>query len=501
MKTSVMISKELLNQVGLPEVMQSCHCRTPQGKRLKNAARFFTNSSRDEFVAEITAIARLVEMVKVKHPQVLEVQTQLSRLRELRGTFSRLEKGRLLDDTEFFELKGALTIFFRLSRLKELMAEAGVDFQVTKDASALLDPSGTGNPTFHIYSDYSPGLARIRGQKKKLERDISQAKGNQRKILLTQRALVTAEEDKLEEQIRLQLGEKLQAWLPQMRHNAETCAILDFRLAKADLAVRWNGTKPVAVAPSEPAVLVDSRHPLIASILQKKGLQFTPISIKLKQGSTVLSGANMGGKSVALKTVFLALLMTQLGYFPICNHLETPLYDFMAFESHQEGDLHWGLSSFGLECVKIRNHHRRSQNQQGLIMMDEPCRGTNPAEATAIVQALCRTYGRSSSTFFIATHYNVTPAAGIRFYQVRGIRPEVLAELPVQKTGSESDLHEDLSRVRKIQNLMDYRFEEIEGSQQTPSGAIKIAELLGVDQTLLREMMAAWQEDQWPNLD
>lgn len=209
----------------------------------------------------------------------------------------------------------------------------------------------------------------------------------------------------------------------------------------------------------------------------------------------------MGGKSVALKTVFLALLMTQLGYFPICNHLETPLYDFMAFESHQEGDLHWGLSSFGLECVKIRNHHRRSQNQQGLIMMDEPCRGTNPAEATAIVQALCRTYGRSSSTFFIATHYNVTPAAGIRFYQVRGIRPEVLAELPVQKTGSESDLHEDLSRVRKIQNLMDYRFEEIEGSQQTPSGAIKIAELLGVDQTLLREMMAAWQEDQWPNLD
>ena len=66
MKTSVMISKELLNQVGLPEVMQSCHCRTPQGKRLKNAARFFTNSSRDEFVAEITAIARLVEMVKVR---------------------------------------------------------------------------------------------------------------------------------------------------------------------------------------------------------------------------------------------------------------------------------------------------------------------------------------------------------------------------------------------------------------------------------------------------
>ena len=501
MKTSVMISQDLLNQVGLPEVLQSCHCRTSQGKRLKNSTRFFTNESRDDFLEEITAIARLVEMIKAKHSQVLEAQTQLSRLRELRGTFSRLEKGSLLDDTEFFELKGALTIFFRISRLKELMAAAGLHFQVTKDASTLLDPAGTGNPTFHIYSHYSPDLAGIRGRKRKLERDISEAKGNQRKVLLTQRTLVTAEEDKLEEQIRRQLGEKLKEWLPQMRHNAETCAILDFRLAKADLAVRWNATQPVAVDPSEPAILVDSRHPLIAGILQKRGMQFTPISITLKQGSTVLSGPNMGGKSVALKTIFLALLMTQLGYFPICEHLETPLYDFMAFESHQEGDLHWGLSSFGLECVQIRNHHRRSQKQQGLIMMDEPCRGTNPAEATAIVQALCKTYGKSSSTFFIATHYNVTPAAGIRFYQVRGIRPEVLAELPVPQASGQSELHEDLNRVRKIQNLMDYRFEEIEGPHQTPSGAIKIAELLGVDQVLLEEMIAAWQEDQWPNLD
>jgi hypothetical protein len=35
--------------------------------------------------------------------------------------------------------------------------------------------------------------------------------------------------------------------------------------------------------------------------------------------------------------------------------------------------------------------------------MDEPCRGTNPSEATAIVQALCNTYGISDSTFLIAT--------------------------------------------------------------------------------------------------
>lgn len=501
MKTSVMISQELLNQVGLPEVLQACQCRTPQGKRLKNSTRFFSRASQAELLEELTTTAQLKELVRAKHPQVLEAQTQLSRLRELRGTFLGLEKGSLLDDIELFELKGALAIFFRLSRLKKLLSAAGLGFQVTKEASALLDPAGTGNPAFHIYSDYSPELRLIREHKKELEREISLSKGNQRKTLLTKRALVTAEEDELEEQIRLQLGKKLAEWLPQMRHNAETCAILDFRLAKADLAVRWNGTQPVVVDETEPARIENGRHPLIADMLDKQGLQFTPISITLQQGSTVLSGANMGGKSVALKTIFLALLMTQLGYFPICERLQTPLYDFMAFESSQDGDLDRGLSSFGFECVQIRDQHRRSQTQTGLILMDEPCRGTNPAEATAIVQALCRTYGTSSSTFLVATHYTVNPAKGIRFYQVRGIRPEALDEMSDQQISPESDKYEDLTRVRKIQNLMDYRLDEIEGAHQIPSGAIKIAELLGVDEELLREMMAAWQEDQWPNSD
>jgi DNA mismatch repair protein MutS2 len=148
-----------------------------------------------------------------------------------------------------------------------------------------------------------------------------------------------------------------------------------------------------------------------------------------------------------------------------------------------------------------------------LIIMDEPCRGTNPTEATAIVQALCNIYGRSSSRFFIATHYHVMPNPGIRFYQVRGIRTESLAELPPHRLQSNTsdkndktdhrsyDLHEDISRVRRIQNLMDYRLEEISENTRIPSGAIKIAELLGVNQELLHEMETARQEEEWQNSD
>jgi len=198
MISSVIISPELLDDLGLLKVLDACQCRSPQGNVLKNAFHLYTPITRDSLQEELSAIDRLLSLVRADHPQLTEVQIQLSRLRELRGTLGRLEKGSLLDDTEFFELKSALAIFNRIRKMQELLIAAGVDFEDTKAAAALLDPAGTGNPAFHIYSNYSTELTQIRARKIELERAIRQATGSQRKTLLTQRALLTAQEDQEE---------------------------------------------------------------------------------------------------------------------------------------------------------------------------------------------------------------------------------------------------------------------------------------------------------------
>lgn len=505
---SLFISREEESKSGIRDILAACHCRSPQGKRLRNHRKVFSPSERQSLQAEFDAITALLPLVENNDPQLVEAQSQLMRLRELQGTLSHLEKGQMLSDTNFFELKSALAIFENLSKLEHLNQKAGIHFEACAEAATILEPAGTKNPGFHIYSDYSELLSKLRVEKRQLEIQIAQAKLADRPLLMRQRSLIVSRESNEEDRIRLELGQKLLPHLAMLKANVQACARLDFRLAKAELALRWQATQPSIVAHDQTAELINARHPIIALKLEGQGSTFTPQSIRLKPGSTVISGANMAGKSVALQTIFINLLIAQMGYFPTAKALSTPLFDFFAFDSSQSGELNKGLSSFGLESVKIRNHYRHSQKHRGLIIMDEPARGTNPAEARAIVQTLCEAYGISPSMFLIATHYQVHPAPGIRFYQIKGIRSQDLDALSIRQSSPQSDqkpakdsdyAQEDLERVRFIQSLMDYRLAEVNAHTDVPSGAIRVAELLGIDPELIANMKSIWKKDQLTN--
>lgn len=55
----------------------------------------------------------------------------------------------------------------------------------------------------------------------------------------------------------------------------------------------------------------------VREVLEAKSRPFTPIDISIGSGVTIITGANMGGKSVALKTITENLLTFPYGIF--CN--------------------------------------------------------------------------------------------------------------------------------------------------------------------------------------
>ncbi|HSN94334.1 MAG TPA: hypothetical protein VLR89_04650 [Anaerolineaceae bacterium] len=477
--------------IGLDEIIAQCHCHSPQGNHLKTYRHFYNQAEKSELQQEFDAIATLTVLIKSAAKQVNDAQHLLSQLRELRGTLHSLESERLLDETELFELKRAINIFNQLAELKELLLAADVHLVVLHEAERLLDPTGTGAQGFHIYTAYSAKLGQIRKNKHDLELQIEASSGTSRQELLKKRNLINAEEDEEEERVRRELGIRLMHWLPELRADLEACGCLDFRLARAELALKWQAQKPELVSVDEPAELLNAWHPLVKASLQKSGADFTSHSIRLEKGSTIITGANMGGKSVALQTCFLSLALAQLAYFPPCQVLKTPLYDFLSFSAGESGDINLGLSSFGMEALRIRDDFRRGTLKRGLVVMDEPCRGTNPSEATAIIQALCQAYALSPSTLLVATHYKVVPGSGLRFYRIKGIRQAGLENLRSASALKDSEL------IHQIQQLMDFHLEEVDGLHSHPSAAIQIAALLGLDMELIQAMQLLWQEEKW----
>lgn len=53
----------------------------------------------------------------------------------------------------------------------------------------------------------------------------------------------------------------------------------------------------------------------LREILEEQGKKYTGIDIELSQGATVITGANMGGKSVALNTITENILLFHMGFY------------------------------------------------------------------------------------------------------------------------------------------------------------------------------------------
>lgn len=116
-------------------------------------------------------------------------------------------------------------------------------------------------------------------------------------------------------------------------------------------------------------------NPYYASILEKKGKRMTPLDIHLKQGVTLLTGANMGGKSICMKTVTLNVLMANLGMYVYSESANIPVVDYIYMISDDLQNVESGLSTFGAEIIYLKKIISASKHKNGLIVLDELARG------------------------------------------------------------------------------------------------------------------------------
>lgn len=277
-----------------------------------------------------------------------------------------------------------------------------------------------------------------------------------------------------EESVRARLSDIVRIHSAGLSEECSVLGRIDLLIAKVRFCQRHRCVVPEVVADGA-IEFEDGRFLPLADELSRAGREYIPISVDLHDVA-VLTGPNMGGKSVALRTCGFLAACVALGIPVPARSARVGLFAQIAWlgigSSEPPGGL---LSSFAKEVVRLREILARDTSKM-LVLIDEFARTTTPHEGKALLVALIERLRAAKSCAFIATHLaGVAGASGTRHFGVRGLR-----NVPARR--STEDLAEALAELAR---QMDYTIAEITDGRDSQADAIALAQLLGLDDELI----------------
>lgn len=178
-------------------------------------------------------------------------------------------------------------------------------------------------------------------------------------------------------------------------------AEIDFHFAKARYAIKTQSIEPKLN--KEKTIKIDlMRHPLLIGRIDK--IVENDFSIGNDYKSIIITGSNTGGKTVALKTVGLFILMTKSGMFLPCAEANIYPFENVLADIGDEQSILQSLSTFSshmknvIEILEIAN-------SETFVLVDELCAGTDPQEGAILAEVILKDLAKKQSLSVITTHY------------------------------------------------------------------------------------------------
>ena len=222
------------------------------------------------------------------------------------------------------------------------------------------------------------------------------------------RELFVAERKEIE-RILAELSAEAAARQESINLNYEMLVTLDCIFARAKLSFAMHGIEPV-IRTDGKLELKRARHPLI----EAKKVVPVSLSLGVDFDTMVITGPNTGGKTVTLKTIGLLTLMAECGlHIPADDGSSIAIFETVLADIGDEQSIEQSLSTFSSHMRNIVEI-LQACDRDSLILFDELCAGTDPAEGAALAIALiefCRKCGAKVAT---TTHY-----AELKLYAMR----------------------------------------------------------------------------------
>ncbi len=210
---------------------------------------------------------------------------------------------------------------------------------------------------------------------------------------------------KIEEEIEIErilaeLSSMLYDYTESMKSNISTLGDLDLVFAKASYSLDIDGICP-KINDEKFVDFKSARHPLI----DKNVVVPIDISIGKDYSCLVITGPNTGGKTVALKTTGLLLLMAYSGiYIPVKEGSSIYVFDNIFVDIGDEQSIQENLSTFSSHIsniVEITNN----VTSNSLVLVDELGSGTDPIEGANLAISILEYLFKANAITICTTHY------------------------------------------------------------------------------------------------
>lgn len=210
---------------------------------------------------------------------------------------------------------------------------------------------------------------------------------------------------KIEEDIEIErilqiLSSSLYEYVDQLKNNLALIASIDLIFAKANFGIDSFGIIPV-LNNNKYIDLYKAKHPLIDKD------KVVPIDISLGKSyvSLLITGSNTGGKTVALKTVGLLLLMAYSGIpIPCSESSSISVFSHIFADIGDEQSIQESLSTFSAHIKNIVEITNITDNNS-LVLLDELGSGTDPLEGAALAISILSYLKDIGSIVCCTTHY------------------------------------------------------------------------------------------------
>ena len=439
---------------GLKYIYEDLQLLSPIGRKRLLHQTFITDVP--SLQKELDLLEESISFLQQKsNVSVIEsVNHILQQINDISSTITRLSKKQVLDDIELFEIKKFCLLAQQIANLLHSSEYHTISLTDSEPVIELLDPEHTRIPHFYIYSAYDRVLEELR--KKMIS--TSDPEENEK---------YRWESVKREDLIRKNLSGKLLPFQELLEHNLEQISILDVLWSKATQAIRLGFCKPSISC--EKTHYKQLFNPAIKEILKADHKEFQAVDIELHSDCCLITGANMSGKTVLLKTLALAQYLVQFGFYVPATAASIAVMDDVAIVMGDQHSELTGLSSFADEILKTNQIIEQvKKGKKLLVLIDELARSTNPEEGKALVSAFIRIMSDYKVMSLVTSHYS--GIVSTRKLRVKGLKMETITPNITPQT---------------LNDHIDYSLVETQ-NDDVPMEALKIAEIFNIDKEFLQ---------------